>query len=128
MWEIRFKQYMDREEILVENTNNLYGIVIRECTPPLISTIKGDAEYEKKSSDFDTLWPRQKIKKTTAGVDMKANPDLTFHEQMIIFLTTNQGLTESDDDYLSRFNSRLEKLIWLEAHTYCVAHKSLAKT
>ena len=41
---------------------------------------------------------------------MEANPDLSFHEQMIIFLTTKQGNTESDDDYLSRFNSRLENM------------------
>ena len=53
---------MDREEILIENKNKLYGIVIVQCTPALRQTIKGDAEYEKKSSDFDTLWLIQKNK------------------------------------------------------------------
>ena len=28
MWEMRVKWYMDREEILINNTNKLYGIVI----------------------------------------------------------------------------------------------------
>ena len=56
MWEIRVKKYMDREEFLTENANNLYGIVIGQCTPPLRSTIKHDTEYGIKSSDFDTLW------------------------------------------------------------------------
>ena len=69
-----------------------------QCTPELISTIKGDAEYENKPSGFDTLWLLQKIKKTTSGVDMKANPDLTLHEKMIIFLTTKQGQMEFNDD------------------------------
>ena len=69
----------------------MYGIVIGLCTLDLISTIKGDAEYKKKLSDFDTLWLLQKIKKTTVGVDKRANPYLTLHEKMIIFLTTNQG-------------------------------------
>ena len=41
---------------------------------------------------------------------MKANPDLTLHKQIIISVTTNQGKTESDDDYLSRFNSRLRNM------------------
>ena len=56
LWELRVKKYMDREEVLTENANTLYGIVIGQCTPPLRSTIKHDAEYGIKSSDFDTLW------------------------------------------------------------------------
>ena len=46
------------------------------------------AEYGIKSSDFDTLWLLKKIKKTTVDVDMKANPALTLHEQILIFMTT----------------------------------------
>ena len=88
---MRVKRYMDQGEILIENTNKLYSIVIGQCTPELRLTIKGDAEYKKKLSDFDTLWLLQKIKKTTVGVDKRANPYLTLHEKMIIFLTTNQG-------------------------------------
>ena len=45
MWEIRVKKYMDTEEVLTENSNKLYGIVIVKCTPPLRPTIKHDAEY-----------------------------------------------------------------------------------
>ena len=51
------------------------------------------------------------IKKTTAGLDMKANPALTLHEQMLIFMTTRQCQSESDDDYLNKFNSILENMI-----------------
>ena len=78
MWEMRVKRYMDQEDILIYDTNKLYGIVIVQCTSPLRSTIKGDAEYKTKSSDFDTLWLLQKIKKTTAGVNMKDNPVFIF--------------------------------------------------
>ena len=48
IWEIRVKKYMDREEVLTENANKLYGIVIGKCTPPLTSTIKHDAEVWNK--------------------------------------------------------------------------------
>ena len=54
MWEMRVNKYMDREEVLTENSNKLYGIVIGQCTPPLRSIIKHDAEYGIKSS---TLTP-----------------------------------------------------------------------
>ena len=112
---------MDREEILIENTDKLYGIVLGKFTPPLRPTIKGDAGYEKKSSDFDTLWLLQKIKETTAGVDMKENIYLTLHEQMIISLNTKHSKTESDDNYLKKFNSRLENMnLDGGAHVLCI--------
>ena len=57
---MRVNKYIDREEVLEENVDNLYDIFIRQCTPPLRSTIKGDAEYGKKSSDYDTLWLLEK--------------------------------------------------------------------
>ena len=53
----------------------------------------------------------EKIKKTTAGVDTKTNPALKLHEQIIIFMTTGQGQSDSDDDYLKKINSRLENII-----------------
>ena len=63
MWEIRVKKYMDREEVLTENTNKFYVIVIGQCTPPLRSTNKNDAEYGIKSSDFDTVAFNLRFKK-----------------------------------------------------------------
>ena len=63
MWEMRVKKYIDREQVLTENANKLYSIVIGQCTPPLRSTIKGDAEYGKKSSDFDNLWLKKRLKR-----------------------------------------------------------------
>ena len=44
-------------------------------------------------------------------MDTKANPALTLHEQMLIFVTTIQGQSESDDNYLNKFNSRLENMV-----------------
>ena len=111
MWETRVNKYIDREEVLTENARKLYSIVIGQCTPPLRSTIKGDAEYGKKSSDFDTLWLSKNIKKTTAGVDTKANPALTLHEQILIFMTMIQGQSDTDNNYLNKFSSRLENMI-----------------
>ena len=108
---MRVNQYIDREEVLTENANKLCGIVIVQCTPPLRSKIKGDAEYREKSFNFDTLWLFKKIKKTTGGVDTKANPALTLHEQMLIFKTKRQVQSELDDNYLEKFNSRLKDMI-----------------
>ena len=120
MWEMRVKKYLERKEVLTENANKLYGIVIGKCTPTLRLKIKGDAEYGGNSSDFDTLWLLNKIKNTTADVDTKTNPAITLHEKMLIFMTTRQGQLESDDDYLNKFNSRLENMILAGCgHLFC---------
>ena len=110
VWEMRLKRYLDREDVLTENINRLYGIMIGQCTPSLLSTMRGDQDYDSKSRQFDTLWLLNKTKKVTAGVDTKANPALSLHEQLITFFTTRQGQSESDDDYLNRFNARLQNL------------------
>ena len=44
-------------------------------------------------------------------MDTTANPVLTLHEQMLIFMTTRQGQLELDDDYLNKFYSRLKNMI-----------------
>ena len=56
MWEMRAEKCIYREEFLTDIANKLYGVVIKQCMPHLRSTIKGDAEYRKNSSVFDTLW------------------------------------------------------------------------
>ena len=44
-------------------------------------------------------------------MDTKTNPALTLHEKMLIYMTTRQGQLDLDDDYLRKFNSRLENMI-----------------
>ena len=49
-----------------------------------------------------------KVNTITAGLDTKDNPALTLHEQIMAFFTMIQVRKEADDDYLNRFNLRLE--------------------
>ena len=54
---------------------------------------------------------------------MKENPYLNLHEKIIIFLTTEQGQTKLDDDYLSKLNSHLENMDFVGgAHVLCSSH------
>ena len=109
-WEIKYRRFLDREETLRENINKLYALIMGQCTTALRSVIKGDSDFESKSRDFDALWLLEKVKKISAGVDANANPVLTLHEQLLIFLNIRQGQTESDDNYLTRFNSKAKNL------------------
>jgi len=76
----------------------LHGVIIGQCTLALQSMINGNLEYEAKSGAFDALWLLTRIKLTTAGVDLKANPSLWLHEQVLAFFIAQQGQNESDDN------------------------------
>jgi len=114
------KKYLDHEETLSENMHHLYGIIIRQCTPSLQSTIKADNDYDVKSKNFDSLWLLKIIKKIMAGIDTKANLVLTLHEQLLVFFTTKQGQNELDDNYLNHFDSHLKNLeLAGREHLFC---------
>ena len=46
----------------------------------------------------------EKLKKIMAGVDFKSNPRLYLIEQLSSLVTMHQGPTETNDEYLDRFN------------------------
>ena len=43
MWEIKLNKYLDIEDIIQENKNKMYVIVVGQCSPSLYSTVKGDS-------------------------------------------------------------------------------------
>ena len=80
---MKIKLYLDCEEILSKNINKIYGLIIRQCTVALIFVLRSDKGYKEKLKLFDALWLLGKVKSVTSGVDLKENPVLSIHEQMI---------------------------------------------
>jgi len=72
----RIKAFVSRENILKDNCIKIYGLVWRQCTSALQAVIKGLDGYTANSKKHDLIWLLQEIKKTTSGVDVKANPHL----------------------------------------------------
>ena len=96
MWDMRVKRYMDWEEILIDNTNKFYGIGIGQCTPPLILTTKGDAEYNKIILFWHSVaTPKNKENKRKCGHEVKFSFD---------FAWTN--------DHLTDYKARSDRIIW----------------
>jgi len=88
IWELKVKHFLNREEELLENIIKIYGLAIGQCMPALKITLKDDNEYNNKSMLFDALWLPKQLRQITAGVDVKANPALTLHKQVVIFFMT----------------------------------------
>ena len=93
LWELKAKKYLEKDEMLQQNVNKLYAIIIGQCSPALKSALKADGAYTQKSNDFDALWLLKKLKVISAGVDLKENPLLTLHEQTINFLAQSKAST-----------------------------------
>jgi len=126
-WEMRLKCYLDREDAFSENITKPFDIIFGQCLLALQSTIKDDNEYKRKAAKFDALWFFRKMKVITTRVDLKANPVLSFHEQILMFFTTRQGDTESNDDYLSHFNSRCQSMEMSRRSHFLCSLKLLGK-
>ena len=105
-----YKQFIICEEILQENITKIYGLIIGQCMPALRSALKANKNFKSKSEIFEALWLLKSIKTVSSGVDIKENPALTLHKQLLTFLTMQQGQSESDDDYLVRFISWYQSL------------------
>ena len=110
LWELKAKNYLEKEETIQQNVNKLYAIIIGQCSPVLKSVLKADGDYTQKSNEFDALWLLKKLKVISAGVDLKVNPLLTLQKKTINFFSAKKGFNESDDDYLVRFESKCKKL------------------
>ena len=50
----------------------------------------------------------EELEKITAGVDVNTNPSLPLIEQLISLVTMRQFQTETNDEYLGRFNYELK--------------------
>ena len=55
----------------------------------------------------------------TEGIEVKVNTKISLIEQLISFITTIQGTTETNYEYLNRFNARLQNLILAVEFTFC---------
>jgi len=105
MWKLRAKIYVDREEMLGANIHRIYALVLGQCTPALRTTLKEHKDYEDKSKVFNAKWLLERVKEITAGLDMNSNTALCLHEQVLSFFNIRQGMGESDDEYVQRFNA-----------------------
>lgn len=107
---MKIRRYLECEDTLKGTIVKFYGLIIGQCTLALHSMIRGNKDFESNSKAFNALWFLKMIKKITVGMDTKANPYLMFHDQLITFMMTRQGMTKSHDEYLNQFNAHYKNM------------------
>lgn len=106
----KIKNYVLQEAELESNLNKVYALIWGQCSSNLQALIRHLKEYKAKSQKYDVLWLLENLKKLTSGIDVKANKHVVLHDKLLQFLTMRQGATESNDNYLKRYNSNLQTL------------------
>ena len=103
VWEAEWKRYSLRIELLENNIEKLFGLLMGQCTQALVAEIKASPEYTMNSDNSDALWLLKKIKVLSAGVDDQVNKFLTYHEKIMELSRIGQGAVETLDEYRTRF-------------------------
>ena len=86
--------------MLRSNIEKLYDLLWGQYSSALQVLIKGTREYEDKSDDFDAIWLLTEINIAISGIDLKANPRLTWHEAVKTLYKIKQGETKANNNYL----------------------------
>ena len=110
VFQMKCKLYVQREFTLDSNKSKIYSIIWGQCSTGLKGVIQGLADYKKKDEDRDVLWLLEQLRLTTAGIDNKSNKYDNLRKVLRHFLNMRQYETESNDDYVTRFNANAETL------------------
>ena len=107
-WRMKYKIFLEHKSIMKSNEKKLYALVWGQCTQALKSELMGLDKYEESEKNADAKWLLKNIKLISAGVDTTVNVVVTYHQQFMNILFLRQGLSESMEDYLKRFNALTE--------------------
>ena len=81
-----------------------------QCSSALQSKIKSLSDYHTKSGDLDALWLLKELRKSTAGLNVKAEPRSNIIDTVSELFRMKQGRTESNDSYFEVFKVNLSTL------------------
>ena len=96
--------YDNKVEQVEENIQKLYSLLWGQCTQAMQAEIKGDDEFNDKSSENNALWLIEKIKKVMSGVKNGGNLAKEYFDQFEAVKFTKQTAQEPMESYLKRFN------------------------
>jgi len=70
-YKLLYNKYLTRKSTLEDNKGSLHSLVKGQCTPSLLSELKGLDEYEEKDADFDVVWLLTQINLIVSGVEQR---------------------------------------------------------
>jgi len=108
-YKLLYNEYLTRKSTLEDNKGSLHSLIKGQCTPSLLSELKGLEEYEEKDADFDVVWLLTQINLIVAGVEQRTQNayELAF---MLLKVFSTFGNTSMKDTYLDRSREAVQTL------------------
>jgi Reverse transcriptase (RNA-dependent DNA polymerase) len=107
IWQERCKEWLKQENILKQNIKLLYSLVWGQCTDTMKQKIEALSNYDDIKSSVDGL----KLLKGIETIVYKFNSTQylphALHDNIRLFYLTSQSKTQTADEYLKEFNSRI---------------------
>ena len=100
----KLDMFLKREAAYIRNKKKIYTLLFGQCTPSHLSGIKSAETFTKNDKDKNPVWIMKTIKKLSVGIDEAENELCTAFYTLKRFYSGYQKPTESNDDWVDRFN------------------------
>ena len=95
--------YLKREHQFNQNKKRIFTILLGQCTPSLLTSVKSSENWTTKNEEKDPIWLMNRLKKLTVGIDDFQNELVSAHDALARIYRMWQRPLETNDQYIERF-------------------------
>ncbi len=95
--------YLKREHHFYQNKKRIFTILLGQCTPSLLTSVKSSENWTTKNEEKDPFWLMNQLKKLTVGIDVFQNELVTAHDALTRIYRMWQRPLETNDEYMERY-------------------------
>ena len=105
MWDYDYKEYKVRTARLRKNSENLFSIILGQCTPAMRAKLESRDGWKKMKEDYNTIDLLKAIRDITYKFKGHKNAYLSLHMAQHDVFLMKQGKIESVTDYRKRYDA-----------------------
>jgi hypothetical protein len=110
LWEKRVDIALKKEQQLEDNIENLFSVVLGQCTPTMKAKLEGRADFDAMKTSFDVVVLFKAIRETTYKFEAHRNPYLSMFNTKSQMSNLRQAEHVSNAEYLETFRNMVSTL------------------
>ena len=105
MWDYDYKEYKVRTARLRKNCENLFSIILGQCTPAMRAKLESQEAWKKMKEEYNTIDLLKALRDITYKFEGHKNAYLSLHMAQRDAFLIKQGKNESVTDYRERHDA-----------------------
>ena len=122
LWEKRVDIALKKEQQLEDNIENLFSVVLGQCTPTMKAKLEGRADFDAMKTSFGVVDLFKAIRETTYKFEAHRNPYLSMYNAKTQMTILRQG--EHTEDETGRRRRQLTADVALSFHQHTAKQPS----